>query len=118
MTIATNRTTGHAKKTWANFQAPFQPAQRMFKRKQKVSTRAGGYHGSNTLREMDGTNNVLINLATEAAADRYTMMTQIKKIADLAATVAALTQQLCQANAANNRGSGTMIERQGQANPK
>ena len=54
----------HDRKKWANFQAHFQSAQRKFKRKQKVSTRAGGYHGENNLRDMDGTHDALINLAT------------------------------------------------------
>ena len=38
------------KKTWANFQAHFQAAQRKYKWKQKVLTSAGGYHGANNLR--------------------------------------------------------------------
>ena len=67
---------------------------------------------------MDGTHNALINPATAAAADIDTMMTQCKTIADLTTTVSALTQQPHQANVANNRGSGTPVERQGQANPK
>ena len=79
-------------KTWANFQAHFQAAQRNFKRKQKLSTRAGGYHGANNLREMNGTHYALINLAISAAADRDTMMTRCKTIADLTTKVAALTQ--------------------------
>ena len=37
-------------KTWANFQAHFQSAQRKFERKQKVSTHAGGCHEANNLR--------------------------------------------------------------------
>ena len=41
-------------KTWANFQAHFQAAQQKYKRKQKSSTRAGGYHGANNIKEMDG----------------------------------------------------------------
>ena len=63
-------------KTWANFQEHFQEAQRKYKRKQNVSTHAGGYCGANNLREMDGTHNALINLATEAAGNREAMMTQ------------------------------------------
>ena len=62
------------KKTWANLQAHFQAAQRKYKKKQKVSTHAGGYHRANNLREMDGMQDSLINLATAAEANRETMM--------------------------------------------
>ena len=92
------------KKTWANFQANFQAAQHNFKRKQKVSTCAGGNHIANKLREMDGTHDALINLTTADAANRETMISQCKTIANLTATVATLTQQLHQANGVNNRG--------------
>ena len=54
---------------------------------------------------MDGTHDALINLETASAAGRDTMMIQSKTIADLTATVAALTHQLQQANVANNRGT-------------
>ena len=91
-------------KTLANFQAHFQAAQWNFKRKHKVSTSAGRYHGANYLREMDGTHGALINLATAAAADRETMMYQCKTIANLTATITALNQQLQQANTVNNKG--------------
>ena len=57
-------------KTWANSQAHFQSAQRKYKRKQKLSTCAGGYHGANNIKNMDGTHDALINLATAAAEDR------------------------------------------------
>ena len=53
---------------------------------------------------MDGTHDALIKLATEAAADKETMMTQFKTIADLTATVAALTQQLQKENAVKKGG--------------
>ena len=76
-------------KTWANFQAHFQAAQQKYKRKQKISTQAGGYQGANNLREMDGTYDALINLATAAAADSETMMSQCKTISDLTAFIAA-----------------------------
>ena len=66
----------HNEKTWENFQAHFQAAQRKYKRKQKVSTLAGEYHGENNLREMDGTHDALINLATEATENRETMMSK------------------------------------------
>ena len=99
------------KKTWANFQAHFQAAQQEFKSKQKVSTRAGGYHGANNLWEMDGKHDSLINLVTAHAADRETMMSQCKTIANLIATVATLTQQLQQVNTVNNRGSVIPVER-------
>ena len=92
-------------KNWAGFQAHFQAAQCKFKRKHKVSTRAGGYYGANNLREMDGTHDAIINLDTAAADDRDTMITQRKTISDLTATVAAVTQKIQQANAENNRGS-------------
>ena len=52
------------------------------------------------------------------AADRETIMSQCKTIANLTATVAALTQQLLQENTVYNRGSGIPVDRQGQANPK
>ena len=55
---------------------------------------------------MDGTHNALINLATAAAADIETMMPQCKKIANLIATVAALTHKLHQESTAYNRGPG------------
>ena len=83
-----------------------------------MSTRAGGYHGANNLREMDGTHDDLINLATEATADRETMMSKCNTIFDRTASVAALTQQLQQANTVNNRGYRIPVNRQGQANPK
>ena len=47
---------------------------------------------------MDGTHDALINLATEAAAERETMMSQCKTIVDLTTNVAALTQKLQQEN--------------------
>ena len=62
---------------------------------------------------MDGTHDDLVNLKTSAAADRDTMMAQYKTIADFTATVAALTQKLQQANTANNRWTGTPVEREG-----
>ena len=102
-----------AGKTWANFRAHFQSAQSKIKIKQKGSTCTGGYHGANNLREMDGTHDDLVNLKTSAAADRDTMMAQYKTIADFTATVAALTQKLQQANTANNRWTGTPVEREG-----
>ena len=83
-------------KIWATFQAHFQAAQHKFKRKQKVSIYAGGYHVAKNLREMDGTHDALINLATAAAADRETMIAQCKTIANLIATFSALTQKLQQ----------------------
>ena len=70
-------------KTWANFQAHFQSEQRKYKRKQKSSTRAGGYHSENNIKEMDGTHDSLINLATSATEDINTMMSQNKTISDL-----------------------------------
>ena len=105
-------------KTWANFQAHFQAAQRKYKIKKKESTRVGVYHGANKLIEMDGTHNALINLVTSSADDRETMMSQCKTITNLTATVAALTQKLHQANTVYNRGSGIPLDRQGKANPK
>ena len=98
------------------FQAHFQVAQWKFKRNQKVSTHAGRYHGANNLREMYGTHNALINLVTAAAANRETVMSQCKTIADLTLTLDALTQQLQKANAVNNRGSGIPVDRQGRSN--
>ena len=106
------------KKTWANFQAHFQAAHRKYKRKQKVSTRAGGYHGAKKLRDMDGTHDANINLATSAVVDRETMMSQCKLITDLTTSVADLTHQLQQASTVHNRGSGIPVDRQSQANPK
>ena len=67
---------------------------------------------------MDRTHNALINLATAAAADRETMMSQCKTIADRTKTVAALTRQLQQATTGYNRGSGMPVDREIQANPK
>ena len=106
------------RKNWEKFQAYFRAAQRKYKRKQKVSTRAGGYHRTNHLREMDGTHNALINLATAAVADIETMMLQYKTISNLTTSAAALTQQLQQANIGYNRGSGISVDRQGKTNPK
>ena len=63
-------------KTLAKFQAHFQAAQRKYKREQKLSTRAGGYHRANNLREMDGTHDDLIDPTTEAADERETMISQ------------------------------------------
>ena len=91
--------------TWTNFQAHFQAAQQKYNRKQKVATRAGGYHGANNLREMDGTHDAIIHLATADAANRETM------IADFTASVAVLTQQLQQANTVHNRGYGIPVDR-------
>ena len=105
-------------KTWADFQAHSQVAQRKYKRKHKVSTREGGYPGANNLREMDGMHDALINLATAAAADRKTMMLKCKTISDLTASIFALTHKLQQANTGYNRGYGIPVDRQGQANPK
>ena len=101
-------------KTWANFQAHFHSAQRKYKRKQKYSTRTRGYHGANNIKEMDGTQDALINLATDAAEDRETMMSQNKTIANLTKTVAALTRQLQQATSGKYRGPGLPGDRQSQ----
>ena len=106
------------KKIWANLQAHFEKKQRKYKRKHKVSTRAGGYHGANNLREMDGTHDALLNLETAYTADRETMMLQCTTIADLTVSVAALTQKLQQANTGYNRGAGLPVDRWDQANPK
>ena len=87
-----------AKKTWANLQANFQAVYRKYKRKQKVSTSSSGYHGANNPRETrEDTHDALTKLATAAAADKDTMMTQIKTIYNLTAIIANLTQQLQQA---------------------
>ena len=67
---------------------------------------------------MDGTHDALINPATAAVADRETMLSQCKTIANLTATVAALTQKIQQADAVYNRGYGIPVYKQGQANPK
>ena len=67
---------------------------------------------------MDGTHDAIINLSTAAAANREKMMAQCKTIANLTASVAALTQQLQKANIGYNRGSGIPVDRQGQANHK
>ena len=53
-------------KTWAKLQAHLQSAHQKYKRKQKSSTRAGGYHGAINIKEMDGTHDDLINLAKVA----------------------------------------------------
>ena len=82
-------------KTWANFQARFQAAQRKYKRKQKVYTSLVGYHGVNNLWETEeDTHDALMNLATVVAANRGMMMTHRKIIADLAATIYDLAQKL------------------------
>ena len=67
---------------------------------------------------MGGTHDDLINLATEAAADRETMILQCKTIANLTANVAAFNQQLHQANVVKHKGSEITVDRQGQSNPK
>ena len=72
----------------------------------------------NNIKEMDGTHDALINLATTDAADRETMMPQCKTIDDLTKTVAALTRQLQKATKGYNRGYGMPVDRQSQANPK
>ena len=56
-------------KTWADFQAHFQAVQQKYKRNQKSSTRAGGYHEANKIKDMDGTHDSLINLETAAVSD-------------------------------------------------
>ena len=83
-----------------------------------MSTRAGGYHRANNLREMYRMHDALINLATESAADKKTMMSQCKTIADHTASVDALTQQLHQESTLHNRGSTIPVDRQGKANSK
>ena len=105
-------------KTWANFQAHFQSAQHKYKRKQKLSTCTGGYHGANNIKEMDRTHNVLIKLATAAAEDRETMVSQNKTIADLAKTVAALTRHLQQATSGKDRGPRLPKDRRIQTHSK
>ena len=104
-------------KTWANFQVNFKAAQQKHKRKQKVSTRAGGYHGANNLREIYGTHDALINLSTAAVADRETMMSQCKTTSDLIVTDSALNQKLQKENAVHNRGSVIPVDIKEQANP-
>ena len=57
-----------------------------------------GYHGKNNLRKTgEHTRDALINLATVAAEDKDTIMTQSKNIAALTTTIDNLTQQLQQA---------------------
>ena len=62
--------------------------------------------------------NSLINLATAAAEDRETIISQCKTIADLTETVAALTRQLQQATTGYNRGSRLPVDKRSQANYK
>ena len=78
----------------------------------------GGYHGANNIKEMDGTHDALVNLATAVAEDRDTMMSQSKIIADLTKTVATLTRKLQQATTGYNRGLGLPVDRRSQANSK
>ena len=60
-----------------------------------MSTRSAGYHGANNLQENEeDTHDALMKLATSAAADRDTIMTQSKTIVDLTATITNLTQKL------------------------
>ena len=105
-------------KTWANFQAHFQSAQRKYKRKQKLSTRAGGYHGANNIKEMDGTHDALINLATAAVEDRETTMSKNNTITNITKTVAALTRHLQQETTGNDRGTRLPGDRRSQTNSK
>ena len=51
----------------------------------------------NNIKNMDGTQDALINLAVSAAEDREIMMAQNKTIANLTETMVALTRQLQQA---------------------
>ena len=67
---------------------------------------------------MDGTHNALTNLATAAAEDIETMMSQCKTIADLTKTVAALTRHLRQATTGNNRVTAVPVDRRSQENFK
>ena len=60
----------------------------------------------NNIKEIDGTQDSLINLATAVEEDREMMMEQNKTIADLTKTVAALTSQLQKSTTGNNRGPG------------
>ena len=105
MMTTTNGTTGNAKKK------PRQTSRRTFR--QRIRSSKGSrkcqpgkrvYHGANNLRDMDGMHDAIINLARTAVANRETMMSQCKIIVNLTATVAALTHELQQANAVNNRG--------------
>ena len=67
---------------------------------------------------MYGTHDALIDLATAAAADRETMMSQCKTISNITKTGATLTRQLQQATTEYNRGYGISVDRQSQTNPK
>ena len=91
----TSGTMERTKKPWAKFHAHFQASQRKYKMKQKVSTRLAEYQGAyNHQATGEETHKYLVNLEVVAAADRDTMMNQIKTISDLIKTTANLTQQL------------------------
>ena len=78
----------------------------------------GGYHGANNIKEIDGTHDALINLATAASEDREIMMSQSKIIADLTQTFAALTWHLQQETTGYNRGPRMPVNRRSQSNSK
>ena len=115
---ATNGTTINRTKKLGKLPGALPGSAQKYKRKQKSSTRAGGYRGVNILKEMDRTHNALINLAMSDTADRKTMMSKCKTIAKLTKTVADLTWQLQQATTVYNRVSGMSVDRQTQSNPK
>ncbi len=82
--------------TWTNFQNHFIEAQRRLKRRQKATTKVGGYHGANAVvqDQLGQANDALINLAAAATADREMMQLQAKTIADQMRTINDLTQQV------------------------
>lgn len=92
-----------ADKTWHNFQAHFLEAQRKLKRRQRTTTKQGGFHGVNAIvnEQMENANDALVNLMTNAASDRdeirllnKTVHTQNETIAAFTKTLASIQTQL------------------------
>ena len=66
-------------KTWASFKQHFNAAQLKVRRRQKATTKMGGFHGANSIHhqeqqsQLDNAESALINMITAAAEDKQQM---------------------------------------------
>ena len=107
-------------KTWAEFKTFFAAAQLRARRRQKATTKMGGFHGNNQVNavyqgQIEQAEHALINLMTTAAEDKEQMKAKDKIINDQVLLITSLTQQL---SAANARILSLQSTRSNRANPQ
>lgn len=91
-------------KSWASFKQHFNAAQLKARRRQKATSKMGGFHGANSIHhqeqqsQLDNAESALINMITSAAEDREQVKQKDKIVADQVLLINALTPQLSAAN--------------------